>query len=84
MAYWLFHLSLGSNKQIFGEDKEKSNKEMEKEEAAAGDTDIAKEQQRLRKKVTDLMKKQKLRQVRKIVKNQDNSRPWGQDAQAKV
>ncbi|XP_066377917.1 DNA-directed RNA polymerase 1B, mitochondrial-like isoform X2 [Miscanthus floridulus] len=61
--------------------RKKSNKEMEKEEAAAGDTDIAKEQQRLRKKVTDLMKKQKLRQVRKIVKNQDNSRPWGQDAQ---
>jgi len=57
---------------------------MEKEEEAAVDTDIAKEQQRLRKKVTDLMKKQKLRQVRKIVKNQDNSRPWGQDAQAKV
>lgn len=64
--------------------RKKSNKEMEKEEEAAGDTDIAKEQQRLRKKVTDLMKKQKLRQVRKIVKNQDNSRPWGQDAQAKV
>jgi DNA-directed RNA polymerase len=57
---------------------------MEKEEEAAGDTDIAKEQQRLRKKVTDLMKKQKLRQVRNIVKNQDNSRPWGQDVQAKV
>ncbi|CAD6223034.1 unnamed protein product [Miscanthus lutarioriparius] len=64
--------------------RKKSNKEMEKEEEAAGGTDIAKEQQRLRKKVTDLMKKQKLRQVRKIVKNQDNSRPWGQDAQAKV
>jgi DNA-directed RNA polymerase, mitochondrial len=30
------------------------------------------------------MKKQKLRQVRKIVKNQDDSRPWGQDAHAKV
>ncbi|OQU90275.1 hypothetical protein SORBI_3002G378100 [Sorghum bicolor] len=64
--------------------RKKSNKEMEKEEEAAGDTDIAKEQQRLRKKVTDLMKKQKLRQVRNIVKNQDNSRPWGQDVQAKV
>ncbi|XP_066391233.1 DNA-directed RNA polymerase 1B, mitochondrial-like isoform X2 [Miscanthus floridulus] len=70
--------------RFLGKTRKKSNKEMEKEEEAAGDTDIAKEQQRLRKKVTDLMKKQKLRQVRKIVKNQDNSRPWGQDAQAKV
>jgi DNA-directed RNA polymerase, mitochondrial len=56
---------------------------MENEEEA-GDTNIAIEQQRLRKKVTDLMKKQKLRQVRNIVKNQDKSRPWGQDAHAKV
>ncbi|OEL29363.1 DNA-directed RNA polymerase 2B, chloroplastic/mitochondrial [Dichanthelium oligosanthes] len=63
--------------------RKKSNKEMENEEEI-GDSDIAKEQQRLRKKVTDLMKKQKLRQVRKIVKNQDDSRPWGQDAHAKV
>ncbi|XP_062198888.1 DNA-directed RNA polymerase 2, chloroplastic/mitochondrial-like isoform X2 [Phragmites australis] len=63
--------------------KKKSNKEMDNEEKI-GDSDIAKEQQRLRKKVTDLMKKQKLRQVRNIVKNQDNTRPWGQDAQAKV
>ncbi|CAD6217058.1 unnamed protein product [Miscanthus lutarioriparius] len=70
--------------RFLGKTRKKSNKEMEKEEEAAVDTDIAKEQQRLRKKVTDLMKKQKLRQVRKIVKNQDNSRPWGQDAQAKV
>ncbi|KAL6594360.1 hypothetical protein ACP70R_048553 [Stipagrostis hirtigluma subsp. patula] len=65
--------------------KKKSNKEVDKDkEEEVVDSDIAKEQQRLRKKVTDLMKKQKLRQVRKIVKNQDNSRPWGQDVQAKV
>nr|TKW32324.1 hypothetical protein SEVIR_2G161200v2 [Setaria viridis] len=63
--------------------RKKSNKEKENEEEIF-DSDIAKEQQRLRKKVTDLMKKQKLRQVRKIVKNQDDSRPWGQDAHAKV
>ncbi|ONM59715.1 DNA-directed RNA polymerase [Zea mays] len=63
--------------------RKKNNKEMENEEEA-GDTNIAIEQQRLRKKVTDLMKKQKLRQVRNIVKNQDKSRPWGQDAHAKV
>jgi DNA-directed RNA polymerase len=52
--------------------------------AEATDPDIAKEQQRLRKKVTELMKKQKVRQVRHLVKKQDNARPWGQDAHAKV
>lgn len=45
---------------------------------------VTKEQEFLRKKVTNLMKKNKLHQVRKIVKGQDDSRPWGQEAQAKV
>ena len=31
-----------------------------------------------------LMKKQKLQQVRQIVKRQDDSKPWGQDAHVKV
>ncbi|KAK9100283.1 hypothetical protein Scep_023713 [Stephania cephalantha] len=44
----------------------------------------AKQQERLRKKVTNLMKKQKLLQVRRIVKEQDEVKPWGQDNQAKV
>ncbi|XAR65326.1 DNA-directed RNA polymerase [Bertholletia excelsa] len=43
-----------------------------------------KEQQRLRKKVTILMKKQKLQRVRAIVKSHDDFKPWGQDAQVKV
>ena len=63
--------------------KKKSTKEVDKV-VEAGDSDIAKEQQRLRKKVTDLMKKQKIRHVRHIVKKQDTTRPWGQDAHAKV
>uniref|UniRef100_A0A0D9XBI3 DNA-directed RNA polymerase n=1 Tax=Leersia perrieri TaxID=77586 RepID=A0A0D9XBI3_9ORYZ len=63
--------------------KKKSNKDEDRDEEV-GDSDIAKEQERLRKKVTDLMKKQKVRQVRNIVKKQDNSQPWGQDAHAKV
>lgn len=45
---------------------------------------VAKAQDKLRKKVNVLMKKQKLHQVRKIVKHHDGSRPWGQDAQVKV
>lgn len=42
------------------------------------------EQEKLRKKVTSLMKKQKLRAVNQIVRSQDDSKPWGQDAKAKV
>ncbi|XP_010261422.1 PREDICTED: DNA-directed RNA polymerase 2B, chloroplastic/mitochondrial-like isoform X2 [Nelumbo nucifera] len=65
---------------------EKTKKKTDKDKKAeGGESDPAiKEQQRLRKKVTDLMKKQKLQQVRQIVKSQDDSKPWGQDAQAKV
>ncbi|KAL6529271.1 DNA-directed RNA polymerase 1B, mitochondrial [Orobanche gracilis] len=43
-----------------------------------------KEQERLKKKVKFLMKKQKRLQLQKIVKQQDDIKPWGQDAQVKV
>lgn len=43
-----------------------------------------KEQEKLKKKVTNLMKKQKLHQVRSIVKEHDHGKPWGQEAQVKV
>ncbi|XP_073282501.1 DNA-directed RNA polymerase 1, mitochondrial-like [Primulina huaijiensis] len=42
------------------------------------------EQVKLRKKVTMLMKKQRVQQVRKIVKQQDDFKPWGQDNHVKV
>ncbi|KAF8389877.1 hypothetical protein HHK36_024395 [Tetracentron sinense] len=58
-------------------DKDKKNEDGESES-------VNREQEKLRKKVTNLMKKQKLQQVRQIVKGQDDSKPWGQDAQAKV
>ncbi|XP_060192764.1 DNA-directed RNA polymerase 2B, chloroplastic/mitochondrial isoform X2 [Lycium barbarum] len=45
---------------------------------------VTQEQEKLRKKVTSLMKKQKLRAVNQIVRSQDDSKPWGQDAKAKV
>ncbi|KAJ8492833.1 hypothetical protein OPV22_014554 [Ensete ventricosum] len=45
---------------------------------------VTKEEKFLRKKVTDLMKQQKVQQVRKIVRGQDVSKPWGQLAQVKV
>ena len=48
------------------------------------EVDETKAQERLRKKVTNLMKKQKVHQVREIVKFHDDSKPWGQDNQVKV
>lgn len=45
---------------------------------------VIQEHDKLRKKVTDLMKKQKLHAARRIVGRHDNSKPWGQDARAKV
>lgn len=45
---------------------------------------VTQKEDKLRKTVTNLMKKQKLRAVQQIVKTQDDSRPWCQDAKAKV
>jgi hypothetical protein len=45
---------------------------------------LTKEQEKLRKKVTTLIKKQKVQQVRRIVKGHDDSRPWGQEEHVKV
>ncbi|KAG0464516.1 hypothetical protein HPP92_020585 [Vanilla planifolia] len=45
---------------------------------------VAKEQKLLRKKVEVLMKKQKVQELRSIVKKKDCTKPWGTDAQAKV
>ncbi|CAA0828792.1 DNA-directed RNA polymerase 1- mitochondrial [Striga hermonthica] len=44
----------------------------------------AKKQEKLKKKVKILMKQQKLHQVQKIIKQLDDVKPWGQDAQLKV
>ncbi|KAB2624394.1 DNA-directed RNA polymerase 1 [Pyrus ussuriensis x Pyrus communis] len=45
---------------------------------------LTKEQERLRKKVNKLIKKQKMKQVREIVKEQEDLKPWGQEAHVKV
>lgn len=60
------------------------NTEAEADPVAEEQEKLAKEQDKLRKKVTKLMKKQKLQQVRMIVKEQDDLKPWGQDAHVKV
>ncbi|KAG8659680.1 hypothetical protein MANES_02G061300v8 [Manihot esculenta] len=65
---------------------EKTKKKRAKREEHQEDesNDMAKKQENLRKMVTDLIKKQKLPAVRKIVKGHDDSKPWSQDTKAKV
>ncbi|XP_041010369.1 DNA-directed RNA polymerase 1B, mitochondrial [Juglans microcarpa x Juglans regia] len=68
----------------------KSNDETDKKPEGEFDPIIdgqekpTKEQEKLRNKVTKLMKKQKVHQVRGILKEQDDVEPWGQEAQVKV
>ncbi|XP_042520027.1 DNA-directed RNA polymerase 2B, chloroplastic/mitochondrial-like [Macadamia integrifolia] len=57
--------------------KDKKNQEGESDPVTIGE-------QRLRKKVNNLMKKQKKQQLRHILKGQDDSKPWGLETQAKV
>ncbi|XP_076941811.1 DNA-directed RNA polymerase 2, chloroplastic/mitochondrial-like [Bidens hawaiensis] len=47
-------------------------------------SDVSKEQEGLHKKVTKLMKKQKLQAVGRIVKGYDDSKPWSQPVKAQV
>lgn len=47
-------------------------------------SDVTKEQEGLHKKVTNLMKKQKLQAVGRIVKGHDDSKPWAQPVKAQV
>lgn len=49
----------------------------------SGET-VTKETEKVRKKVSGLMKKKKVRQVRAILKEHDSFKPWGQEAQVKV
>lgn len=49
-----------------------------------GSVNALEDEVKLRKRVTDLLKKQKLHVVKKIVKKQDESKPWNLEARAKV
>ena len=67
--------------QIFLEKTKKKTGKNKEADCKEGD---AKDQEILRKRVTKLMKKQKLPQVQRILKKQEDFKPWGQDAHAKV
>ncbi|KAG6467370.1 hypothetical protein ZIOFF_074813 [Zingiber officinale] len=66
---------------ILEKTKKKSIKVKKSDETGVS---VNEEQELIRKKVTNLMKRQKHHIVRKMIKGQDDSRPWGKDAQAKV
>ncbi|CAI9096396.1 OLC1v1032539C1 [Oldenlandia corymbosa var. corymbosa] len=63
---------------------EKTKRKNSLNKNSEGTESQAKEEEKLRKKINMLMKKQKLHQVREIVKHHDDLKSWGQDAQAKV
>ncbi|KAM7520608.1 hypothetical protein LguiB_019570 [Lonicera macranthoides] len=63
--------------------KKKKIKKVAGSEGGEADT-LVQGQEKLRKTVTNLMKKQKLQAVRHIVKVQDDSKPWRPDTKAKV
>ncbi|TKY65013.1 DNA-directed RNA polymerase 2B [Spatholobus suberectus] len=63
--------------------KKKKGDKSKKNETGESVADI-KEEQKLRKKVIDLMKKQKLVAVRGLVKGQDDTKPWGTVIKTKV
>ncbi|KAJ4978990.1 hypothetical protein NE237_009770 [Protea cynaroides] len=65
-------------------EKTKRKTDLDKKNQEGKSEPVTIEQERLRKKVNNLMKKQKPQQLRHILKGQDDSKPWGQDAQAKV
>ncbi|KAF9663906.1 hypothetical protein SADUNF_Sadunf17G0100800 [Salix dunnii] len=64
--------------------KKKENADDSKNGVEGESPAVMKEQENLRKRVTDLIKKQKLPAVRKIVKGKDDSKSWNADARAKV
>ncbi|CAJ1835798.1 unnamed protein product [Sphenostylis stenocarpa] len=68
----------------FLEKTKKKKGDRSKKSKAGESVDDIKEEQKLRKKVIDLMKKQKLVAVRGLVKGQDDIKPWGTVIKTKV
>lgn len=81
----LFFIILWGNQVRIHKFLEKTKKKnVSNKDLGDGSDAVTKEQEKLRKKVTILMKKQRLHQVRGIVKEHDDTKPWGQEAQVKV
>lgn len=54
------------------------------ENSKKAEIDNSDKQQRLRKAITELLGKSKVQKARKIVKQQDSSKPWGLEGQLRV
>ena len=65
-------------------EKTKKKKEDKGNLTKAESDDVVKEQEKLRKKVIELIKRKKLAAVWKIVKGHDDTKPWGEEASVKV
>ncbi|CAN1295996.1 DNA-directed RNA polymerase 2, chloroplastic/mitochondrial [Linum perenne] len=66
-------------------EKTKKKRAAKTEKVEEGESAVAvKEQEKMRRKVIELIRKQKLPAVRQMVKGYDDSRPWSQEAKAKV
>lgn len=68
----------------FLEKTEKKKGDRSKKNKAVESVGVIKEEQKLRKKVINLMKKQKLVAVRGLVKDKDDTKPWGTVIKTKV
>jgi DNA-directed RNA polymerase len=78
-AFFFFQVKVHN----FLEKTKKKPQKRTKNEVVEAQT-VTKEQEVIHKHLKDLMKKQKGRIVRKIVKERDDSKPWGNALQAKV
>lgn len=68
----------------FLEKSSKKKHDKGKKKEVVESTEVIKEEEKLRKKVIDLMKKQKLAAVRGILKGLDDTKPWGPVMKTKV
>lgn len=79
-AYLMFQVRIHKFLEKTKKKKDNKGKKNEVAESVA----VVKEEEKLRKKVMDLMKKQKLVAVKGIVKGQDDTKPWGPVMKTKV
>lgn len=63
--------------------KRQKGKRFDEGEGSEGGA-VSLQQEKLRKRVTTLIKQQKLPAVKQLVNSHDDIRPWGQDTKAKV
>ncbi|KAI3414515.1 DNA-directed RNA polymerase [Psidium guajava] len=70
--------------QRFLEKTKKKKVKEDDEDRGDGTNAASQEQEKLRHKVTNLLKKHKIPAVQRLVKGQDDLKPWGQEAKAKV